>query len=189
MHSQENYNLEVASHLAFPNRNMSNIWGYVDSLGNEYALMGTSRGLSIIDVSDPFNPELKFDLNYVVNDWREPKTYLNYVYVTTEGNNGGLTIIDLGHLPDTVYSHIYRGDGAINNQLRTSHDLYVTDGYAYIFGSNIGNGGVLFLNLDDPWNPVYEGTYDNFYVHDGFVANDTLWAAHSRWFFNVLDHE
>lgn len=176
--SQENYNLELASSLNFPGINMSNLWGYADSLGNEYALLGTSVGLSIIDVTDPFNPDLLFNVNGVTSDWREVRTWQHYAYVTTEGNNGGLTIIDLSELPDTIYTRVYRGDGAINNQLSTSHTIHIAGAYAYVHGSNIGNEGTLFLNLEDPWNPTYEGRYDDFYMHDGFILNDTMWASH-----------
>jgi len=176
--SQENYNLEVASNLSFPGINMSNLWGYADESGREYALLGTSVGLSIIDVTDPFNPDLLFNVNGVTSDWREVRTWQNYAYVTTEGNNGGLTIIDLSELPDTIYTRVYRGDGLINNQLSTSHTIHIADAYAYVHGSNIGNEGTLFLNLEDPWNPVYEGRYDAFYMHDGFILNDTMWASH-----------
>ena len=57
----------------------------------------------------------------------------------------------------------------------------IDKGYAYIFGSNIGNGGCLILDLADPWNPIHVGTFDDYYIHDGYVRNDTLWAS------NILD--
>jgi len=34
----------------------SNIWGYIDSLGNEYALIGHDAGTSIINITDPASP-------------------------------------------------------------------------------------------------------------------------------------
>ncbi|MEX1188445.1 MAG: choice-of-anchor B family protein [Bacteroidia bacterium] len=176
--SQENYNLEERSNLPFPGKSCANIWGYVDSLNNEYALVGTSTGLSIVDVTDPESPILSFEVNGVNNFWREVKTWEGYAYVTTEGNNGGLTIVDLRSLPDTVYSRIYRGDGPINNQLSTIHALHIDNEFAYIYGSNIGEGGAIFLDLSDPWNPTYAGMYDERYVHDGIVWGDTLWASH-----------
>jgi choice-of-anchor B domain-containing protein len=176
--AQENYNLQERSHLTFPGKTCANIWGYVDSLNNEYALVGTSTGLSVVDVTNPDLPVLRFNVNGVSNFWREVKTWEGFAYVTTEGNNGGLTIVDLRELPDTVYSHIYRGDGDIQNQLSTIHALHIDNGYAYIYGSNIGEGGAVFLDLTDPWNPTYAGIYDERYVHDGIVYGDTLYASH-----------
>lgn len=176
--SQENYNLTVRGHLTFPGRELANIGGYIDSLGNEYALVGTSTGLSIVDVTDPDNPVMSFEVNGVTSIWREVKTWQGFAYVTTEGTNGGLTVIDLRELPDTIYSHVYRGDGAINNQLSKSHTLHIDNGYCYVYGSNIGVGGALFLSLADPWNPVYMGRYNEHYIHDGYVSGDTIWGSH-----------
>ena len=52
-HSQ-NFNLTFGSHLTYSGgQTCANIWGYVDSLGNEYALVGASNGLSIVNVTNP----------------------------------------------------------------------------------------------------------------------------------------
>lgn len=177
LHAQENINMQMRGNLPFPGRVLANIGGYVDSLGNEYALVGTSTGLSIVDVTDPDNPVLSFEVNGVESIWREVKTWQGFAYVTTEGANGGLTVIDLRDLPNSIDSQIYRGDGDIQNQLSTSHALHIDNGYLYLYGANIGVGGILFLNLADPWNPTYEGIYDLDYVHDGFVSGDTVWAS------------
>jgi choice-of-anchor B domain-containing protein len=177
VHAQENYNLVQRGHLTFPGKELANIGGYVDSLGNEYALVGTTTGLSIVNVTNPDNPVLSFEVNGVTNVWREVKTWQGFAYVTTEGTNGGLTIVDLRELPASINSQVYRGDGAINNLLSTSHALHIDNGYCYVYGSNIGVKGILILDLTDPWNPVYRGRYNDLYVHDGFVSGDTAWAC------------
>ena len=176
--TQENYNLTVVGHLTYPGKTLANIGGYVDSLGNEYALVGTSTGLSIVDVTDPTTPTERFAVASVNNFWREVKTWKGFAFVTTEGDNAGLTIVDLRSLPDTIYSRVYKGDGNIFNQLQTIHALHIDNEYCYLYGSNIGVGGIIILDVTDPWNPVYQGAFDETYVHDGFVANDTVWAAH-----------
>ena len=56
IHAQENYNLQMRGNLPFPGRELANIGGYVDSLGNEYALVGTNTGLSIVNVTDSDKP-------------------------------------------------------------------------------------------------------------------------------------
>ena len=124
---------------------MANIGGYVDSLGNEYALVGTSLGLDIVDVTVPASPVIKFTITGPTSEWREVKTYRKYAYVTTEDGASGLTIIDMSHLPDTVYTKQYLGDGAINNQLSTIHALHcdTAKGFLYLYGSNIGFGNSL----------------------------------------------
>jgi choice-of-anchor B domain-containing protein len=105
--------------------------------------------------------------------WREVKTYGHYAYAGTEGG-GGITIVDLSGLPATYNSKTYTGDGAISGQLGSSHTVQVFGEYLYAFGTSIGT---VICSLADPWNPVYVGTYSNFYVHDGTVRNDTLWSS------------
>ncbi|MFI5236939.1 MAG: hypothetical protein ACHQLA_03275, partial [Ignavibacteriales bacterium] len=50
-----NNNVTLLSHIDDYNV-YSNIWGYVDELGNEYALIGHNEGTSIINITDPVNP-------------------------------------------------------------------------------------------------------------------------------------
>ena len=78
------------------NSNLSNIWGYVDDLGNEYALIGVNGdpnqtntgGLAVVDVTDPAVPVEVAFFNGANSDWREIKTYGDYAYVTTEASAG-----------------------------------------------------------------------------------------------------
>ena len=188
-------NLQLRANLAYPSIPLANISGYVDSLSNEYALVGTFNGLDIVDVTIPTNPVIKFSVPGPTSDWREVKTYRKFAYVTSEGG-GGLTIIDMSLLPDTVIYKHYYGDGVISSQIHTIHALHCDTamGFLYIYGSDIGNGNTLFLDLSDPWNPVYSGEYvfptggQDAYVHDGYALNDTLYEAHiNSGFFAVVD--
>lgn len=174
-HSQ--VNLQLLGHLAFPSTTCAGVWQYVDSLGNEYALVGAGNGIAIVDITDPANPALLFTVSAAQSLWRELKTYGNYAYAGTEGG-GGITIVNLSYLPDSVPSKVWTGDGAIAGQLSSSHTVGITDGYLYVYGANIGNGGVIIADLNaDPWNPQYVGQYQTEYIHDGYVLNDTLWAG------------
>ena len=61
--AQTNLNVQFRSRLIYGSTvELSNIWGYVDSLGNEYALVGAQNGLSIVDVTNPTNPIVKLPL-------------------------------------------------------------------------------------------------------------------------------
>jgi choice-of-anchor B domain-containing protein len=180
-------NVTMRSHLPYSVA-LSNIGGYVDSSGNEYALVGTYNGLSIVDVTDPANPVIKFNIAGTNSDWREVKTWQNYAYVTTEGCCNGLQILNLGYLPDSVPMKYYKGNGAINNQLNTIHALHVDAGYAYLYGSNLFNGAAVILDLANPWNPTYTGHTAGTYIHDGYVRNDTLYGCHIYdGYFSVID--
>ena len=148
---------------------LANIGGYVDSLGNEYALVGWSSGLEIVDVTNPTNPVVKQNITGTTSDWREVKTWSHYAYVTTEGGSAGLQIIDLGNLPGTVTSKFWKGSGAIANQLNKTHALHIdNNGFLYLYGSNGGglfNGAAVICGLTDPWNPTYLGHTTGTYVH------------------------
>ena len=185
-------NIDSLSHVnyqALHAANLNDVWGYVDELGNEYAIVGTSKGTSVVDVTIPTNPVEVFWLPGSESIWRDPCVYGDYAFVTTEAEDG-LTIIDLSPLPQSnALSHtVYTGPSG--NSWQSAHACYVDEnGYAYIFGANRGNGGVIMLDVNtDPMNPTEVGVFDNWYVHDGFARNDTLFAAHIYdGFFSVVE--
>lgn len=168
---------------------LSDIWGWVDSLGNEYAIVGTNHGTSIFSLVNPSQPvEVFFELG-MHSIWRDIKTYGNYAYVTTEASNG-LLIIDMSTLPSDTNLTTYYYNGPTNASWERAHNLYIDDrGYAYIFGANRGNKGCIILDLNqDPTQPVEVADINNWYVHDGMAKGDTLYLAHiSDGFFTVWD--
>src|SRR5437879_4566485 len=96
----QNFNITLAGKLTYPTT-LSNLWGFVDTLGNEYALIGAADGLSIVNVNNPSAP---FQVAFVNGsqagcEWREVKTIGRYAYVTSECGTLGLQCIDLRNLP------------------------------------------------------------------------------------------
>ena len=161
---------------------LNDIWGWVDSAGNEYAIVGMRDGTSIIDLSDPLNPQEVLFVPGTNSVWRDIKTYGNYAYVTTDHpSTNGLLIIDLSNLPDSANTNIYYYNGPPNSQWGRAHNIYIDDrGYAYIFGANRGSGGAIILDLNqDPTQPVEIADINNWQVHDGMVKGDTLFLAHA----------
>ncbi len=154
---------------------INDVWGYVDELGNEYALVGTENGVSIVNVNNPSNPYEVFWFPDMHSIWRDLKVWNDYLYVTTEAQ-AELLIIDLSPLPASNNLPYTR----YSNGWKSAHNIYIDEnGFAYIFGPNRGNQGVIILDVaSSPMNPVEVGTFDNWYVHDGYVRNDTLYLAH-----------
>lgn len=185
-------NIDSLSHIDYQllhGANLNDVWGYVDELGNEYAIVGTSKGTSIVDVTNPSNPQEVFWLPGSQSIWRDPCVYGNYAYITTEAEDG-LQIIDLSplpqsnNLPNTLYT------GPVNNPWQSAHTCFVdSNGYAYVFGVNRGNGGAIILDVHtDPMNPIELGMFDDWYVHDGYARNDTLYLAHIQdGFFSLVN--
>lgn len=168
--------------------NLNDIWGYEVS-GSEYALVGTTEGTSVVDVTDPTSPTEVYWEPGIHSIWRDIKTWGSHAYVTTEAA-GGLTIIDMSLLPSSTALNSTVYFGPAGNEWQSAHNVFIdSSGYAYIFGANRGNGGVIILDVaTDPMNPVEVGTFDDWYVHDGFVIGDTMFLAHIYdGFFSVVD--
>ena len=175
-------NIDSVSHINFQElhgANLNDVWGYVDEFGNEYAIVGTTLGTSIVDISNPSNPNEIFWLPGEESIWRDPKVFGDYAYITTEAEEG-LTIIDLSPLPQSNNLNFNLFTGPIGNSWTAAHNCYAdSSGYLYVFGANRGNGGIIIYDLNtDPMNPLELGEFDTWYCHDGIVRNDTLYAAH-----------
>lgn len=161
----------------------SDIWGFSDGLGNEYAIVGTYDGTTVFLISDPINPQEIAMIPGVGNTLRDIKTltvddgaanFEAYGYVVTEGDTGGMQVLDLSDVPGNVsLLGTYRGNG-----LDTAHNIFISPlthaPYAYVLGANIDGGGVSVIDLADPANPVQVGAWTDKYVHDIFVGNH--WA-------------
>lgn len=166
----------------------SDIWGYVDEFGNEYAIVGNETGTSIVDVTDPANPTEIFYTAGAQTIWRDMKVWGDYAYITNEGGNG-LKIIDLTDLPGALNAgDVYQYTGS-TYQFSTAHNIFIDEvGRAYITGANNGVGGAIILDLTNPTAPTELGRYNDYYMHDIFVRGDTLWGgAINDGFFVVVD--
>ena len=178
----QNYNLDLLGQVNYQqlhNTNLNDVWGYVDEEGNEYALVGAAKGVSIVNVTDPTNPTEVYWHPGSESVWRDLKTFGDYAYITTEASSG-LLIIDMSPLPNGSITQTTNYTGGIGAQWQSAHNLWIDEnGYCYIFGANRGNGGVIILDLNtDPMNPVEVGVFDDWYVHDGYARDNLLYLAH-----------
>jgi choice-of-anchor B domain-containing protein len=178
--AQFSKNITLAGHLPY-NTCLSALWGYTDPQGNEYAIVGTCAGTSIVDITNPATPQEKYFVPGPTSIWREMKTWDHYAYIVTEGGNG-ITIVDLANLPDTNLSYtIYQNTGV--GMLTNVHTIWIDEnGICYLFGatgfnSGMGEGCVILDLKPNPMNPTFVGTKNGIYYHDGFVRGDTLWGS------------
>jgi len=190
--SAQNQNITFRSKISFPGQTVANICGWASPTGQEYALVGASKGLAVVDVTNPDAPVQIVQVPGPDNFWKEIKTYSHYAYVVSEGGQG-VQIVDLSALPSAALPmKFYKGDSTIAGQLDRIHALHidVAKGFLYTYGSNnLFNGGALVMSLSDPWNPTYVGKFDALgYIHDGYVDNDTLYAGHiNAGLFSIVD--
>ncbi len=178
------------------NNSVSDIWGYTDPNGNEFALVGVQDAVSIVDIgTDP--PTEIHTIPGVSITWRDLKTWDNYAYVINESaSGGGLLIIDLANLTtNPATSNITTYNTALGVGYTDSHNIFIDEnGVGYLFGATCSsnppgqttNRGTLFIDIaSNPTNPTYLGMYpqniigtNETYIHDGFVRGDTMWASH-----------
>ncbi len=177
-------NMTLLGKLTY-SQSLASLWGYAAG-GKEYALVGAYGGLSIVDVTNPSTPTQVQFVATSPSAWHEIKTWSHYAYVVNE-TGGGLLIVDLSGLPGSA-PYVHWTGGSLN--LQTGHTLFIDEfGICYINGSNLANGGVIFLDLTiDPMNPVYLGSYTENYVHDCYVRNNIMYTSeiYKGWF-RVVD--
>ncbi len=170
----------------------NDIWGWADTLGNEYAIVGLEDGTSIVDVTNAANPKEVFFEPGMNSPWRDIKTWGSVAYVTTEAKNG-LLMIDLSSLPGDTNLTVKYYSGNDTIKVSSAHNLFIDEkGVLYLFGALHGNGttaNVVMLDVKtDPMNPTVIGVVKCPYVHDGYARGDTLYVAHVRdGYFTIWD--
>ena len=106
---QTNFNLSLIGSYEWPSTGGSDIWGWVDGSGNEYALVGLNDRFSCVNVSNPSNPIEEFYILDVNSTWRDIKTWGNYAYITTDDDGVsplGLLIVDLTDMTGSTHPQI-----------------------------------------------------------------------------------
>ncbi len=171
-------NVELLGEVSY-NSAGNDIWGYTAPDGNEYALMGTQRGLSIVNITDPRNPiEITF-ISQARTIWRDIKTWENYAYVTSESGGDGVLVIDMSTLPDSVtYENVFL-EVPSGQTIQSCHNIYIDEfGFAYLAGCNVNRRGVEIFDLKNaPGQMDYAGEVNNTYSHDVYARDNKLYNS------------
>lgn len=158
-------------------------WGWTDpETGKEYALMATNNSTAFIDISDTENPIYlgKLPTATISSPWRDVKVYKNHAFIVADNNTGedshGMQIFDLTRLRNIPNPpEVFVADNRLTN-IGRAHNIVINEdtGYAYIVGGSRSNtfaGGPIFINIQDPKNPVLEGGFaEGNYSHDAQVV-------------------
>lgn len=165
------------SPISSQNESYSALWGYVAPDNKEYAILGAFDGAYFYEVTPTGNTLVGFlpapQGNF--SGWREMKTYSHYAYIVSESQNSTLQIVDLQYLPDSIH---YVGQFSAPGHSST-HSISQSGPYLYLNGANSSFGdGTVVLDLSvNPEQPILRGKWNEYYVHDCRVINDTIWAA------------
>lgn len=153
------------------------VWGY-EANGHEYAIIGSTIGTHIFDVTDvdnvievDFVPGAAQGSNIIHRDFHD---YAGYLYMVCQEGASTLQIADLSYLPDSVHV-VYDS----NELIKGAHNVFIDTASAKLYAMDVypPSGsfiGLRILSLEDPVNPVF--LHDMFIgndVHDIFVRNDT----------------
>jgi choice-of-anchor B domain-containing protein len=147
-------------------------WGYTAPDGSRYALMGTAKGVLVLDLHDTANARVVDEIDGPTNTtnpgiyWREMRVYGSHAYIVSEHDNvrGGIMILDLASLPASVryVKSVTPRDGSL-----TAHTLDIDT-----------VRGLLYLqrrsNLPPPPSPAMQALFDNpqGMTGGGFLADD-----------------
>ena len=171
------HNISLLGHLAYDSAVLcNNLTGYVDSAHHEYAIVGTSQGLSVVALDSidsvsvqPVQLFLLADSAHLNATWNDVGIHNGYAYATSSQDTG-LMVVNLNYLPDSIAFQIIQPGG-----MTVAQTIFIDErGTAYINGTDVGQ---LFLSLDSNlWNPPVAGFFTNNYVQNCYVRNDTMWA-------------
>lgn len=153
----------------YPTRGYSDCWGYTAPDGREYAILGVTNGVSIIDITDNVSlGEVAF-IPGPSSSWRDIKTYQNYAYVVNE-SSGGMQIIDLSNLPASAsIAATYTG-------FSTSHNIFIDVPNGILYAEGGGSQPVRVLSLADPLNPVQISSF-GIECHDIYVQDNLAFVS------------
>lgn len=150
-------------------------WGWTDPTTNkEYAIMGLENGTAFIDISDTENLVYlgKLPTATVNSSWRDIKVYNNHAFIVSEASGHGMQVFDLTKLRTvTSPAATYTADAHFTD-FGNAHNIVINEdsGYAYAVGTSQFSGGPVFINIQNPTNPIAEGGYaDDGYSHDAQV--------------------
>lgn len=176
----------------------NDIWGFVDVNSNrEYALVGLTNGISVVDVTQPTSPLVVSFIASEQTIWRDLKVYqyydntrqrwMAYAYVTADAASVGTMILDLNNLPLKVEKVSVEGTDLSAHNIYISNVDYSTGvaltgraPYMHIAGSNKNGGAYNSYSLTNPLAPtsVYKNASNSraLYSHD----LSSLWITDSR---------
>lgn len=172
---------------------VNDVWGWTDpDTKRDYALVGTSKSVAFVDVSDPINPIYLGKLNGRNENsitWRDMKVYNDHMFVVVDGPNNGMQVFDLRQLRTARTPQDWK-ETAFYDQVSSAHNLAINEetGFVYITGYQLSSNGssdtcrgrgIHMVNIKNPIEPTYAGCIADFqtggsndgYTHDAQCLN------------------
>ncbi len=143
-------------------------WGYVSPSGREYVIMGVYGGFAFVEVTNPTSPVIIDTVTGPGSDWHDVKVVGEYAYGVSEGGSG-IQVMDMSNI-DSGNVTLVRNWTA--GGYSTTHNIVANEetGSLWIVGANVGNGGLVHIDLSNPELPSFDGGWTEMYVHDAQVV-------------------
>jgi choice-of-anchor B domain-containing protein len=156
----------------------SQVMGWRDAVGNEYAIVGILTGIRIYNVTDPYNPWLVTTLSDGCPDCRQRDFKINngYLYAVSDYNTtfSAFRVWNLNSLPGSMPTMTYND----NARFTTAHSIEINplSGRAYIVGASTRMNGLIIYDIGTtPSTPTHLQTFTlppN--GHDAYIHRDTV---------------
>ncbi len=160
--------------------NMNDIWGWTDEASaREFAIVGLRNGTSFVEVTDPLNPLVLGFLPTATGPslWRDIKTFQHYAFIVSEAGGHGMQVFDLNRLLEDFEETPVEFDvDAYYDAFGNAHNIVINEesGFAYGVGTGTFQGGLHFVDINDPLNPQIAGGFaGDGYTHDAQIVNYT----------------
>jgi choice-of-anchor B domain-containing protein len=149
----------------------NDIWGYTAPDGREYALLGRTDGVSIVNVTDPVAPYETGDFPGPGCTWRDLKTFNQYLYVVNDCA-GGVDVIDLTDPENPTYANLFG-----TQHMSHAHNVAIDTGTGILYAVGTQNGMHVYDLNANPTNPPRIETWTQDYIHDISVKDGMGHAA------------
>jgi choice-of-anchor B domain-containing protein len=149
----------------------NDIWGWRDTQsGNEYALVGMTTGVAFVDITTPTAPVFLGNLptQTVESIWRDIKVYQDHAYIVADNAGAhGMQVFDLTRLRGLTAPQNFSAD-VVYGDFENAHNIVINEdtGFAYAVGTNTCAGGLHFIDITTPNNPLFAGCYTLTDTHD-----------------------
>ena len=176
------------------NNTYNEIWG-VEVNNHEFAIIGSTEGTHIFDVT---NPSVSYEAAFIPAPYvgggvihRDYHDYKGYLYIVCdEGNTSTLQIVDISNLPNSA-SIVYD----TNALFTKSHNIFIDTASSKLYAcavkhTNPNNfaSAMEVYSLVDPLNPTLLYIYNDVgHVHDAYVRNDTAYLNCGGDGFRIVD--
>lgn len=146
---------------------VSDLWGWTDTETNrEYALVGRTAGLVIVDISNPAAPVQMGIVPANPSGARDIKVYADHVFFTGDGaQDHGLVVFDLTRLRSVTETPSRFEPDARYDGIQSAHNLAIDteSGFAFAVGVSGGGetcgGGLHMVDIRSPKEPTFAGCY------------------------------